>query len=52
MFSKKRVLPFKSFSISCRIYSPLQTVNFSCSISMRTNQNYINVNGGSQTSFN
>ena len=41
-FPRNECYLLKAISISCRIYSPLQTVNFSCSISMRTNQNYIN----------
>ena len=44
-FPRNECYLLKAISISCRVYSPFQTVNFSCSISMRTNQNYINVRG-------
>ena len=44
-FPRNECYLLKAISISSRVYSPFQTVNFSCSISMRTNQNYINVRG-------
>ena len=37
-FPRNECFLLKAISISCRVYSPLQTVNVSCSISMRTNQ--------------
>ena len=44
-FPRNECYLLKAISISYHVYSPLQTVNFSRSISMRTNQNYINVRG-------